>query len=161
VLPSGKTIISPVDEGNYFRAMEPNAFCLVDGMITALLFTGSGQPPPRDYTSQTPLGFFHMKTDGSIPADGFYSPALGDRHGTGPAWIASSPDKQWLYISGLGGRIRDEQKGNGFYYSVTERKDNAEHAVYRVKADFSGKMELFLGQRAAPGSDNQHFSYPE
>jgi len=151
VLATGETIVSPNKDGDFFKAMESNAFCVTDGLITAVNFILKGNE----------LRLFRLKTDGTMPGDGYYSSLLGDRGGMGPCWLAVSPDRKWIYISGLGSRTRNAYKKCRWEYVVERRRDIAKHAVYRLPFDGKGKMELFLGQEDEPGGDNRHFQYPE
>lgn len=148
VLPTGKTIISPTEEGNFIKGLEPNAFCVADGTITAVVSPGEHK------TAQL---LFRLKTDGAVPEEGYYSPLLGQWAGSGPCWLAVSADRKWVYVSGLGLR---EQKFQ-WTYTVAARKEVAKHAVYRLPFDLKGKMEPFLGKEGEPGEDNSHFKFPE
>jgi len=151
-LPTGKTVISPDPNGRYFKALEGNAFIVDDGMITAVVYPG----PHNQH-----LQLFRLRTDGSRPRQGFYSRKLGDRGGRGPCWIAASPDRRWLYMSGLGVRARNWHNMN-WGWNVRRRREQARHAVYRIDYDLDTPLARpFLGVENQPGDDSAHFRYPE
>lgn len=154
MLPSEKLIVSPTNEGKYFKEIEPNSFCLSRGNLMAVALSSESAGAFR---------VFQLKTDGSMPASGFYSKPMGKREGVGPCWMAASPDGKWFYFSGLGSkRARLYDYGMRFTYAVADRKEIADHAVYRVSADFETPLAApFLGKLKQAGNDNDHFSFAE
>ena len=99
-----------------------------------------------------------------MPKEGYYSKKVGDRGGLGPCWLAASPDKKWIYISGLGNRRRVRrgyQQSGGWAYAVKNRKDVARHVVCRVPYGLNGKMEVFAGVDGKPGSGAKQLKFPE
>lgn len=152
VLPTGEAVMSPDKNGRYFQVLESNAFIVHDGVITAMVY-------PGPHSSH--LQFFRLRTDGAMPEEGFYSKKLGERWGKGPCWIAASPDRKWLYVSGVGFRGRNWHTMN-WGWGIRGRREQASHAVFRLGFDLrKGYTEPFLGVRGEPGNDNGHFSFPE
>ena len=159
VLPSGRTIISPdpaspCTQGSYFpHDLWDNAFVVEKGMLT--LSYGEWQTPG--------LRFLRLGTDGSMPPGGYYNGESVLDGVTGPRWLSVSPDGQWMYASGLGVRTGGQGRELPYWsYAVVKQKDQAEHAVYRMRYDKPEPVkEPFLGVKGELGDDNRHFKFPE
>ncbi len=157
-LPDGKPIISATSSGKYFPALAPHAFTVVDGMVWAV---ASIRRSPS-------LDIFRLKTDGGMPTGGYVKRGIGDPYGSGPCWMAFSPDRKWIYFSGFAQRSRmahgkrgSPLVGHSWQYAIKGRTEQAKHAVYRVPYDLKGKAKVFLGTEGKPGSDAALFKFPE
>lgn len=149
--PNGKTVISPGFQGSYSCMLEPNAFCVADGILTGVPYT----------VKEPQMSFFQLGTDGSAPKGGLYHLDKGPKDGYGPKWLAVSPDRKWIYISGLGPRVGGFSGGEWKGYAQRDRKEVAEQAIYRIPFNMKGKMELFVGTKGKPGKGKNQFSFPE
>jgi len=72
----------------------------------------------------------------------------------GPRSLAFSPDKKWLYITGLLGRLTTPA-GRGKPPAHPRR-----HAVYRMEFDGDEPAKVWLGEEAECGKDDRHFNVP-
>ena len=151
VLPTGESIISSDRNGNYFKPLAPNSLAVVDGVVWGVLAVHQ----------DSRFRFFRLKTDGTMPEGGYFSPSVGDRGLVGPCWMAASPDRKWVYLSGVAARHRDAYQSSKWVYGERDRADTARHALYRAPFDLNGDATVFAGKEGASGADNDHLSFPE
>jgi sugar lactone lactonase YvrE len=86
-----------------------------------------------------------------LSAHDLYGPSTGLQFP--PRSAAFSPDKKWLYLTGLYGR------GNR-YKGDPENKEDWRHGVYRMEFDANGPAQLWLGEADRRGKDDAHFNLP-
>ncbi len=154
VLPSNRAIYTSTFGGKYFLPSAPNSFMVVDGMIWSVLAKSKDKR----------LRFFNLTNDGSYPQGGYYSKSVGERWGQGPCWLAASPDRKWIYISGLGARTRPlhiRKATPAFQYTYVNRKQRCRHAVFRVPYDLSAAMSPLIGNEDKPGGGKEGLKFPE